>query len=108
MEIHKFNKNMLPDSVFVQGSVKYLVTGNKCRLLDIRRTPGIIEDYFENSAMFRWRITDFEDKGKYWDIPAEDIIRYQFTKDSKLLDHSDIKMINKEIKRFRNKPKNSN
>jgi len=98
MGVHQFNKNMPPDSEFVPGSIKYLVPGNKCRLLDGRRTPGVIEQFSPDSAIFRWRITDFEHKGRCWDIPAEDVIRYQFTKDSKGLSDSDIKLINKRVK----------
>ncbi|MBN1114919.1 MAG: hypothetical protein JXA66_06225 [Oligoflexia bacterium] len=74
MSIYQHNKGMLPDLEFIPGSIEYLVPGNKCRLLDNRRTPGVIESYFNDSAMFRWRILDFEDKDKYWDMPVENIL----------------------------------
>jgi hypothetical protein len=89
MSIHESNANSLPDSDFVKGDIKYLVKQNKCRLLDGRRTPGYIEDYFVDSAMFRWRITDFEDKGGYWDVPAENISSYQILNGSRELNDID-------------------
>jgi hypothetical protein len=82
MTIHQSDPNRAADSDFLPGELAFLVPGNACRLLDGRRTPGIIEDYFPESAMFRFRIGAFEDKGKYWDLPAEQYTRYQFAKDS--------------------------
>lgn len=38
-----------------------------------------------DGGFFRWQITDFEDKGKYWDVPIEDVAQYQFAKNSKVL-----------------------
>ncbi len=81
MSLHQFNPNSLPDSQFKIGSLKYLVAGNKSRLLDQRRTPGEIEKIFAEEGMFRWRINDFEDKGKYWDLPLESVDRMQFAQD---------------------------
>ena len=43
---------------------------------------------------------DFEDKGKYWDVPAEGVTRYQFTKDAKRLDTKRIKKIEASIQRY--------
>lgn len=97
MGIHQFNINSLSDDEFVNGEVKYLVKKNQCRLLDGRRTPGYIEDYFEETAMFRWRIIDFEDKGSYWDLPAEDIKLFQILKNSKELDIENINRITEKI-----------
>lgn len=102
MGVHMQNENALPDSEYIKGEIKFLVHGNVCRLLDGRRTPGYIEEIFEDSAMFRWRITGFEDKGNYWDVPAEDIVRYQFTKDSKILDEAAVKNIEILIEKFNN------
>lgn len=77
-----------------------MVEGNYCRLLDGRRTPGTVERYLDDSAMFRWRIVGFEDKGKYWDVPAEGVTRYQFTKDAKRLDAERIKRIEASIQKY--------
>lgn len=93
MSIHQQDKKREPDSSFVPGSVGYLVPGNRCRLLDGRRTPGVIEAVFEESAMFRWRITAFEDKGAFWDMPVEHVKRYQFAKDAGTLDSSAVQAL---------------
>ena len=103
MGIYQFNKDMLSDTEFVPGTIALLVEGNYCRLLDGRRTPGIIEKYFDDSAMFRWRIMNFEDKGKCWDVPAEGVTRYQFAKDAKRLDTKRIKEIKTSIQRYQTK-----
>jgi len=100
MSIHEYDENMLPDYEYYSGDLKYLVKGNKCRYLDGRRTPGIIEDYFEDIAMFRWRISKFEDKGKYWDLPAEKVSKFQFSKDSLVLDNTEANNIKEKIEKF--------
>jgi hypothetical protein len=74
------------------------VPGNKLRLLDNRRTPGIIKHILHNSAMFQWEITDFEDKGRCWEIPIEDVNNYQFAKDSDLLDGNEVEIIKNKVK----------
>jgi len=103
MSVHQYDKNMRSDEEFVKGEYCYLVPGNKCRLLDGRRTTGVIEEYFEESGMFRWRITKYEDKGKYWDLPAEEISRFQFEKDFKKLDGKKIKEIEDTIIKYNKK-----
>ena len=100
MSIHQQNKDREPDSNFTDGGFDLLVPGNRCRLLDGRRTPGVIEKYFEKSGIFRWRITDFEDKGKYWDVNAERISRYQFALDSKRLSQPKTRAIEEQCKRL--------
>lgn len=101
MAVYQRNKDMLPESEFVPGQIAYLVAGNHCRLLDGRRTPGVIEAYFPESAMFRWRILDFEDKGKFWDVPAEDATRYQFAKGAKTIDHNAVLAVLEATNKYR-------
>lgn len=103
MSIHQYNKNALPDSGFTPGSINLLVPGNELRLLDNRRTPGVIKQFFHESAMFQWEITDFEDKGKHWEIPAEEVINYQFTKGSASLKETEVTLIERKIKQFQKK-----
>ena len=88
--VHQFNPNILPDSQFVPGSLELLAIGNKTRLLDRRRTPGVIEAISYDEGMFRWRIADFEDKGKYWDLPFEWAAKMQFESGSTSLSPSKI------------------
>lgn len=103
MTLHQKNENKLPDSCFEKGTLYHIVPGNRGRVLDGRRTPGFIERYDAESAMFIWRITDFEDKGKYWEVPAEEIAVYQFEKGSKKLTEDKVKEIENRCKLFSEK-----
>lgn len=103
MKIHQFNPDMKADTEFIPGELSLLVEGNCCRLLDARRTPGIVEKCFSTSAMFRWRITDFEDKGGFWDLPIERIIGLQFAPDSKRLSEDKVKKLESLIEQFNEK-----
>jgi hypothetical protein len=98
--VHQFNKHRRPDHEFIAGAVKFLVVGNACRLKDRRRTPGFIEAIFSTNGFFRWRIADFEDKGKYWDIPFEDVSKFQFEIGSREESPSTIDEFQKTIEKF--------
>lgn len=93
--MHEQHTMLEPDSNFDNGTLAHLVVGNEGRVLDGRRTPGFIEHYDNDSAMFIWRITGFEDAGNCWEIPAEQISSYQFRKDSPLLSQDDVSCISK-------------
>jgi len=82
MPVHQSDPDRAPDSAYVPGELAHLVPGNHCRLLDGRRTPGVIESIDDVSGFFRWRITAFEDEGRSWDVPLERVTRYQFERAS--------------------------
>ena len=103
MSLHQKSENKKPDSCFQRGTLYHLVPGNKGRVLDGRRTPGLIERYDGESAMFVWKITDFEDKGRHWEIPAEDISSYQFEKSSKKLSKEEVMVIESKCRLFSEK-----
>lgn len=103
MDLHQSNKDKLPDTYFEKGTLYHIVSGNKGRVLDGRRTPGFIEKYDDESAMFIWRITDFEDKGKCWEVPAEEIGAYQFEKGSIRLSKNEVMDIEAKCKLFSEK-----
>lgn len=84
MSTHQNDLNKRPDSDFIDGEYSHLVIGNKCRLLDGRRTEGFIENILTDSGMFKWRITKYEDSGSYWLMPFESITNFQFEKDSNI------------------------
>jgi hypothetical protein len=52
------------------------------------------------SAMFIWRIEKFEDRGKEWCLPAEQVERYQFEQDSRSLDPDEIQKVQAAISKF--------
>jgi len=103
LSTHEYDNNMRPDSEFIKGNLSFLARENKCRLLDGRRTTGYIEKYFEDSAIFRWRITKYEDKGSYWDLPAESVTRFQFEKDSNQLQENEVNIIKEKINKYKEK-----
>ncbi len=99
-KFHQFNPNMLPDDEFVPGNLEFLVPGNAGRLLDGRRTQGKLLEIDEESAMFKWQILEFEDKGKQWDLPAEDIVRFQFNRQAQRLAKFEVSKLAKRIHDF--------
>lgn len=96
MKIHQFDDKMLPDSEFQPGHLGFLCVDNKCRLMDARRTPGVIESVSQG-GMFRWRISAFEDKGEYWDVPIEQVVRFQFALDSSELKPEQVKLLEAQL-----------
>lgn len=110
MSTHQNDLNKRPDSDFIKGEFSLLVEGNKCRLLDGRRTEGFVEKIHTDSGMFKWRITKYEDAGSYWLMPFESIDNFQFEKDSsRLEDHivSKFKSISDEFNKSFEVPKNT-
>lgn len=98
--MHEQHTILEPDDNFDPGTLAHLVVGNEGRVLDGRRTPGFIEHYDEESAMFLWRITGFEDAGNCWEIPAEQINCYQFRKGSLRLPQEEVFRISKRCEKL--------
>lgn len=101
--MHEHHDIVESDEFFDNGTLYHLVPGKQGRVLDGRRTPGYIESFDFGTCMFIWRITAFEDKGKCWEIPAEQISSYQFRKNSKLLDGTVVEQISKQCEKFKEK-----
>lgn len=99
--MHEQHSIIEPDDNFESGTLAHLVVGNEGRVLDGRRTPGYIEHYDAESAMFIWRITAFEDAGKCWEIPAEEIGSYQFRKGSTVLPAVEVQGISEQCDKFK-------
>lgn len=99
--MHEQHSIIEPDDNFDTGTLAHLVVGNEGRVLDGRRTPGYIEAYDAESAMFIWRITAFEDAGKCWEIPAEEIGSYQFRKGSATLSEVEVQAILERCEKYK-------
>jgi hypothetical protein len=69
-----------PDSNFVAGELRHLVAGNRGRLLDQRRTPIAIIATVPEKGAFELRIEAFEDAGARWELPLQDVGRFQFAR----------------------------
>jgi len=100
--IYQKDDNILPDSEFLEGSLAYLVPGNKGRLLDARRTPIQIDKYLPESGLLYIKILKFEDKGSIWELPAEEITDFQFEKDCKTLDLAQVNCIKIALEKLDN------
>ena len=74
----QYNSDRLPDCRFEPGCLAHVVVGNEGRALDYRRTPVRIREVRYSSGLMILEILDFEDKGNTWEIPFEDVRRFQF------------------------------
>lgn len=100
MPIHRTRPDRRPDDAFLPGELDLLVPGNRGRLLDDRRTPGLIEAVDPETAMFRWRITEFEDAGRCWELPVEQVRQLRFEPDSRRLDSAGADALARRAERF--------
>jgi hypothetical protein len=98
--IYQFNHEMLPDTCFHPGDLKYIVPGNDGRLLDSRRTPLRVLDVKHTSGFFVVEILDFEDKGALWELPLESVNRCQFAKGSAVADSAEVALYAEIISRL--------
>jgi hypothetical protein len=98
--IYQFNSDMLPDTYFHPGSLKYIVPGNEGRLLDARRTPVRVLEVKCVSGFFVVEILDFEDKGACWELPLENVDRFQFAQESAEARNADIELYTGIISRL--------
>ena len=78
----QFDPNCAPDTDFESGELHHLCVGNEGRLLDFRRTPVRITGLCDKTGLATVEILAFEDKGALWDLPYEEIGKYQFKKGS--------------------------
>jgi hypothetical protein len=98
--VYQFNSNMLPDTCFQPGDLKYLVPGNECRLLDPRRTPLCVLEVKITSGFFVVEILDFEDKGRRWELPLECVDRCQFAQGSAEASNADVALYTDIVSRL--------
>jgi len=100
MSIYQFDPNRLSDSHFQAAHLRLLVSGNCGRLLDKRRTPVVIEQVDWNCGLFRLLVSAFEDKGKHWDLPFEDVLRFQFALDAQKLSDQELHKAESLVAKF--------
>lgn len=100
VSIHQQHVGPLNDDDYCSGRLGLLVVGNRCRLLDGRRTPGTIEAMDLRTAMFTFRIAAYEDEGKCWELPAESVTRFQFHRDSVEAPQETVRELRRRIKLF--------
>jgi hypothetical protein len=97
---YQFNPNMLPDTCFHPGNLRYVVAGNEGRCLDPRRTPFRVVDVKRTSGFFVVEILDFEDAGTHWELPLECVDRCQFAQGSIEASGGDVALYTEIISRL--------
>jgi hypothetical protein len=76
--VYQFDPDARPDDQFTAGDLRWLVPGNRGRLLDTRRTPVQVTLIDLPHGYFEVEILAFEDHGARWLVPLEDVTSYQF------------------------------
>lgn len=79
-DIYVHDPDARPDADFVAGDLRHLVTGNRGRLLDARRTPIVITAVAPETGGFELEIGAFEDRGARWELPLDEVRRFQFAR----------------------------
>lgn len=76
--MYQADPSALPDDQFTAGDLRWLVPGNRGRLLDARRTPVRVTAIDLPHGYAEIEICAFEDAGARWLVPLEEVTRYQF------------------------------
>ena len=74
--------------------------GNEGRLLDFRRTPVRVKDVWYETGLAGVEILAFEDTGAVWDVPFEEVGKYQFRKGSARAPAHELQKIRIAVTRF--------
>jgi hypothetical protein len=100
MSIYQSAADPAPDSEFEPGELHHLVAGNAGRLLDPRRTPVVVVDIKLERGTFVVRLEAFEDKGACWEVPFEEVDRYQFARGGARAAADDVTRFREAVARF--------
>lgn len=98
--IYRSDPDAAPDSEFAPGELRLLVVGNRGRLLDARRTPVTVTSVSPDTGAFGVEIGDFEDSGANWELPLQDIDRFQFAPMSRIASPEAIAALERSAARF--------
>jgi hypothetical protein len=99
-DVYEHDSARAPDDEFEPGRLEHLVSGNRGRLRDPRRTPVTISGLDVGRGMFSVVVDAFEDKGARWELPFEDLIKFQFERDGPRLARSDREALERIVGRF--------
>ena len=98
--IYAFDPGARPDSDFIAGDLTRLVVGNRGRLLDARRTPILITAVIPERAAFELEISAFEDAGARWELPLEEVGRFQFAQGGAVAPSHMVAEMESAVRRF--------
>jgi hypothetical protein len=81
--VYETNPDAAPDEDFLAGELSLLLVGNRGRLLDARRTPIVVTAVAPSKGAFEVRIEAFEDRGARWELPLDEVRRFQFAREAR-------------------------
>ncbi|MGO9498386.1 MAG: hypothetical protein ACLQA5_17025 [Solirubrobacteraceae bacterium] len=98
--IYASDPDPAPDSDFVPGELRDLVTGNRGRLLDARRTPITVTAVKPAIGAFELELGAFEDAGARWELALEEIWRFQFARGGAVAPPDAVAELESALRRF--------
>jgi hypothetical protein len=98
--LYEHDPEMAPDSAFEPGQLAHLVVGNEGRLLDARRTPVRVVGLRPELALFEIEVLAFEDRGARWELPMDDVARFQFAQNAIPADAATLAQYEDSMRRF--------
>jgi hypothetical protein len=98
--IYRSDPDAAPDSEFVAGELRHLVVGNRGRLLDARRTPVAVTAVAPEVGGFEVEVGAFEDAGARWELPLQDVSRFQFARGGAIATQAAVAGLERAAARF--------
>ena len=98
--IYASDPNQAPDSDFVPGELRHLVTGSPGRLRDARRTPITVTAVRPDVGAFEVEVGAFEDAGARWELSLEEISRFQFVRGGPVAPPETLAELDNALRRF--------
>ncbi len=98
--IYASDPNQAPDSEFVPGELRHLVTGSPGRLRDARRTPITVTAVRPDVGAFEVEVGAFEDAGARWELSLEEISRFQFVRGGPVAPPETVAELDNALRRF--------
>lgn len=99
-DIYDVDPDARPDSDFAAGELRHLLIGNHGRLLDARRTPISVTAVVPETGGFEVEIGAFEDAGARWELPLEEVRRFQFARGGRVATPAALAELERAMARF--------
>ena len=98
--VYASDPNARSDDAFEAGTLTHLVPGVAGRLRDPRRTPVSVVAIKTATGFVHIRIEGFEDTGAIWEVPLEDVDRFQFERGGPRATDAEVDAMEAAIERF--------
>jgi hypothetical protein len=98
--VYEHDPHAARDGGFEPGTLAHLLTGNRARMLDPRRTPVTVIGVDGVRGEVEVEVGDFEDAGTHWRLPVEDVSRFQFPLGSQRLAGDEVEELEQLVAKF--------